>query len=224
MARIGGGFHFVCEFEKRQFDGKIGIGNTPASVVYNGLWPDEFTLVEPAPDAADILFVGELRDLKGVDVLIEAIRIASARRIVTATLVGDGPEGDGYRDLVAMHGLSHAISFAGRMPFDRAIGLGRIMVIPSRAESFPYIVLETVAAGRPIIASAVGGIPEILPSEQLVTPGDALALADRMVQAIEAPDRQAAMAAANRQRIKTQFSADAMVDGVLALYARVLST
>lgn len=224
LARIGGGFHFVCEFEKHEFGHKIGIGRKPASVIYNGLWPDEFASVEPDPDATDILFAGELRHLKGVDLLIEAIHIASARRTVTATLVGDGPDGDGYRSMVASCGLSPVIRFAGRMPFHKAIRLGRIMVIPSRAESFPYIVLETIAAGRPIIASAVGGIPEILPPEQLVTPGDATALANRIAQAIEAPERQAVWAAANQQRIKAQFSADAMVDGALALYTRVLGT
>ena len=61
------------------------------------------------------------------------------------------------------------------------------MVVPSRAESMPYIVLETVAAGLPIIATRVGGIPEILGSEDLVEPGDAGALADAIRRVLDDP-------------------------------------
>ncbi len=64
------------------------------------------------------------------------------------------------------------------MPARQAFALGRIMVVPSRAESFPYIVLEAAAAGKPLIATRVGGIPDMFGplAERLVPPDDRIAL------------------------------------------------
>jgi glycosyltransferase involved in cell wall biosynthesis len=221
LARMGSGFHFVCEFEKREFDGKIGIGKNPNRVIYNGLWPEELELAKPAADASDILFIGELRDLKGVDLLIEAIRRARQFREVTATLVGDGRDGDRYRQMVQSLGLADAIAFAGRLPAREAFRRGRVLFIPSRHESFPYVVLEAMAAGVPVFASNVGGISEALPAAQLFPSGDADALAQRMLGAIENPAALMTGAMANREAVRDSFSAAAMAEGALALYAEL---
>ncbi len=74
-------------------------------------------------------------------------------------------------------GLQDAVTFAGRLPAREAFRRGRVLVIPSRNESFPYVVLEAMAAGVPVFASDVGGIAEALPPECLVPATDVLAIA-----------------------------------------------
>ncbi len=100
LARLGCGFHFVCDFEKQEFDRKVGIGGNPTQVIHNGLWPEELELAKPTRDASDILFFGELRDLKGVDLLITAIGKVRRSRRITATIVGDGPDSGRYKAMV----------------------------------------------------------------------------------------------------------------------------
>ena len=164
LARKTGGFCFVCDYEKREFDAKVGLAGRPAKVVLNGLWPEEFGIATPRPDATDFLFVGEIRHLKGVDILLHAM---SKLEQASLTIVGDGKEMSIYQKLCTELGLDERVYFAGRRPIAEAMTLGRIMILPSRNESFPYVVLEAAAAHIPVVASAVGGIPEIVPQELL---------------------------------------------------------
>ena len=117
----------------------------------------------PNPDAADFLYVGELRAAKGVDTFLEAIARAGPQlgAIPRAVLVGSGPDRETLLALAQRLGIAHRVSFPGPMPAREAFKLGRLLVVPSRAESMPYIVLEAAAARVPLIATNVGGIPEI---------------------------------------------------------------
>jgi glycosyltransferase involved in cell wall biosynthesis len=86
-------FLFESEYGRRAFERKLGKSGALARVVHNGVGPVEFTPILPAPEATDLVFVGELRTLKGVDVLIEAIAVLMGRgKRITATVVGDGPD------------------------------------------------------------------------------------------------------------------------------------
>lgn len=218
LARIGNAMLFVCDFEHQAFDALIGLGGRPAAVVHNGLWPDEFTPAHPAEDAADLLFLGDMRMLKGVDILIDALAILNRSRTVSACLVGDGPDLARFEAQAGALGLADKVIFPGRMPARAAFDRGRILVMPSRAESFPYVVLEACAAGVPLIASRVGGIPEVLGPENLVAPGDAAALASRLNTALDDPAALARGAAATRDRLARDFTAAGMVDGILGFY------
>ncbi len=104
-----------------------------------------------------------MRDLKGPDLFIDALAKASeqTRRALTAVMVGDGEDLPRYIDQAARLGLKERITFRAAMPARQAFALARTVVVPSRAEALPYIVLEALAAAKPMIASAVGGIPEI---------------------------------------------------------------
>jgi len=143
LARIGTGFMFVCKFERQQFESKIGIpSGKHATVIYNGLWADEFKPIPPDANAADILFIGDMRRLKGVDVLLEALALCGRERKMTACLVGDGPELGQFKAMAQRLGLAGRVTFPGRLPAQTAFRLGRLLVMPSRAESFPYVVIE----------------------------------------------------------------------------------
>jgi len=203
------------------FERKIG---TPrlVRVVHNGVAPGEFEPVPEAADATDLLFIGELRHLKGVDVLVDAVaQLRRDRRALTATIVGGGDERNAFEQQAARLGLADAVRFAGVMPARQAFALGRVLVVPSRAEGLPYVVLEAGAAGKPVIATRVGGNPEIFDADQgrLVPPGDAQALAAAIVSTLDHPSETRQRADVLRARIAEGFTIDAMVDGALAAYA-----
>ena len=224
LDRMGDQILFVSQFEQRTFHTKIGRPRSAETVVYNGLTEAEFEPVPPAADATDFLFVGTFRDLKGPDIFIDALALASQRtgRRLSGTMVGDSDDLAPYRAQAARLGLEDRLRFLDPMPARQAFALGRIMVVPSRAEAMPYIVLETLAAGLPLIATAVGGIPEILPagSPALVEPvpesvaaAMALAVNDRTAFAAALPDRDV---------LHGRFNAGAMAEVVEAAYRSCL--
>ncbi len=216
------GLIFVCDFERRAFETKIGQGKCPRKVIHNGLSKEDFAAIPPNPDAADLLFIGELRMLKGVDVLIKAIALLKDRgKQVCAVIVGDGPDRKVFEELIARHGLQRAITMPGAMPAARAFPLGRIMIVPSRAESFPYVVLEAQAAARPLIASDVGGIGEMLPATAMIPPDDPAALAAAVERALE-DDGIFARAKSRQNEIRDIFSAPRMAQQTLAFYDSLL--
>jgi glycosyltransferase involved in cell wall biosynthesis len=143
---------------------------------------------------------------------------------VTATLVGGGPDEARLRAQVEKKALQNAIRFAPVMPARRALTLGKVMVVPSRAESLPYVVLETAASGMPLITTKVGGIPEIYGplTDTLVPAGDVQALSDAIARVIADPIEAAEIAQELRHRVATSFSVDTMVEGVLSAYRQAL--
>ncbi len=228
-------FLFESAYGRDVFKAKISdkIGEPPnlVRVVHNGVTDDEFQPIVVSQGASDLLFIGELRLLKGVDVLIAAIKQLAQGgsngqgRKVTATIVGDGPDRAQFEREVAKHGLGERVQFVGAKPARQAFTLGRLLIVPSRAESLPYIVLEAAAAGVPMIATQVGGIPEIFGPDvgALVAPGDPAALAQAISQAMQ--DRGARHSASLRlkTRLRALFSADAMTDAILAAYREALA-
>jgi glycosyltransferase involved in cell wall biosynthesis len=95
--------------------------------------------------------------------------------------------------------------------------------VPSRADSLPYVVIEAGGAGIPIIASGVGGIPEILgPNANVVPPEDSARLARTIAAALDDPAGMRLGADRLRERVRTLFSQDAMVEGVLAGYGEAI--
>jgi glycosyltransferase involved in cell wall biosynthesis len=196
-------------------------------VVCNGVGAAEFAPLAVAPDASDVVFVGELRMLKGLDVLLKALAIFKrAGRMVRATLAGEGPDAQQFKDLSERLDLADRIRFVGHVPAREAFAMGRIVVMPSRAESLPYVILEAAAAGVPIIATRVGGIPEIFgpQSFRLVVPDDAAALADALAGALADPAQLMHAAQTLQARVRAHFTVDAMVDGGLAAYREALAT
>ena len=104
--------------------------------------------------------------------------------------------------------------FVGAKPARAAFALGRLLVVPSRAESLPYIVLEAPPPALPLIATRVGGIPEIFgpDARALVPPGDPAALRRAIGAALRDPAARQRGRARLRERVRAAFSADAMTE------------
>jgi len=212
-------FLFESEFSLKTFRRKIGEPRALARVVYNGVTPGELQPVKPAKDAADVVFVGELRKLKGVGDLIEAL----ARTPRSAVLFGGGPDAEKFRAEVAKRGLASQIEFGGSLPAREAFRRGRVLVVPSRAESFPYIVLEAAAAGVPMVATNVGGIPGIYgpDADKLIPPRSPATLSDVLGFTLKKPPE--ALTARLRERVAASFTVSSMADGVLKAYRDALT-
>jgi glycosyltransferase involved in cell wall biosynthesis len=225
---VGSGnlYLFESDFAQNAFHRKIGRPRGLSQVVHNGLNAPDFEPVALATNATDLLFLGELRHLKGIDVLIDAVAILHSRhRHITASIVGDGRDLAQLRGRVSELNLSHAIHFHAGMSARTAFQLGRIVVVPSRAESLPYVVLEAAAAGKPVISTRVGGISEIFGdlADELVPPGNAAILAEKIAQAIDAPAKTQEQVQRLRARTASSFTADSMVEGVLSAYEQALA-
>jgi glycosyltransferase involved in cell wall biosynthesis len=216
---------FESAFSADVFSRKIGRPGGLVRIVHNGVTRAEFEPVAAAADATDLIFMGELRHLKGVDVLIDAIaQLQRDGRNVSATLIGDGPDSAMFHAQVERLKLGSLIRFRPAMPARQAQTLGRVMVMPSRMESLPYVVLEAAAAAKPLIATRVGGIPEIYGpmANALVPPDDAPALARAIVDGLDHPEAAGEAARTLRERVAGAFTVETMVDGVLAGYRDAL--
>lgn len=217
---------FVSAYERDEYSAKVGVPRVPAEVVYNGLAKTEFEPVVAAPVQRDFLYIGMLRAIKGPDVFIRAMKaLRDDGTAVTAHMVGDGPEREDYKHLTAEMGLSDIIRFHDQMPARDAFSQARTIVVPSRGESMPYIVLEAVAAQMPIVATRVGGIPEIFmdDSERLVPPDDVDALADAMRRALEAPEAMREEARVRANQLSGRFSVAIMAESVERIYRDALT-
>jgi glycosyltransferase involved in cell wall biosynthesis len=207
-----------------------GVGPTHAltRVAKNGLRPDEFAPVTVRADAAEFLYIGELSSYKGVDTLIDALAIIHAAGAFTPSLavVGSGKELEALAARVERLGLNRHVAFYGVLPARDAFTLGRIVVTPSRAESLPYIALETLAAEKPLIATDVGGVGEIFgPHRDRLIPRDrADLLAEAMIAALtRAPSEVAAESLSLKAHVADHFSIDTMVRDVMAGYRKALA-
>lgn len=219
-------FLFESAYSRDVFRAKIGTPKGVARVVHNGIGEADLQPVEPAADATDLLFIGEFRAIKGIDVLIEAIALLHRQgHRVSATIVGYGPDEEALQASAAGGGLAGDIRFLPAMPARQAFALGRLLVVPSRAESLPYIVLEAAGAGLAVIATRVGGIPEIFgaDSTRLVPPDDAAALAEAIAKALDDPAGTRQFAQQLCGRVREAFSVELMVDEILACYRQALT-
>jgi len=215
-------FLFESAFARDTYQRTIGIPKGLVRTVFNGVTADEFDPVTRADDATDVAYVGEFRHIKGADLLIDAVaRLRADGKPVTLTLGGDGEEMDHLKAQVARLGLGEAVRFLGHVKARYGFSKGSVLVVPSRGDSMPYVVIEAAAAGIPMVAANVGGIPEIFGpdhTEALFAPGIAAAMADAIESALEDPEATAARARSLRERIFQHFSQKAMVEGVLAGY------
>jgi len=221
-------FLFESAYIAGRFDQYVGFREGSRRIVLNGLGEAEFVPVEPNADAADLLYVGELREAKGIDTLLEALPLVARARGAPprAILVGSGPDQAILTERALRLGVAAHVSFPGPMPIRHAFRLGRILAVPSRAESMPYVVLEAAGAHVPMVATDVGGIPEIFgPFADRLGPCDNPAdLARRICAMLDLePELRRRQAADFASHVAANFNIESMVNSVMAGYREALS-
>jgi glycosyltransferase involved in cell wall biosynthesis len=214
-------FLFESAFARDTYQRTIGTPKGLVRCVFNGVTADEFDPVIRAADATDVVYVGEFRHIKGADLLIDAVaRLRADGKPITLTLAGDGEEIEALKAQIQRLGLNEAVRFIGHVKARYGFSKGTLLVVPSRGDSMPYVAIEAAAAGIPMVAANVGGIPEIFGShtDALFAPNIVSAMADAIEVALEDPGTALVRAKSLRERIFLHFSQKAMVEGVLAGY------
>ena len=179
-------------------------------------------------------FLGRLHAQKGLDVLLAAMPLA-LKNLPTLKLViaGDGPERGRLATQSLSLGLSDRVIFTGELDRpEEALAACDCLALPSRWEGMPNAVLEAMAAGLPVVASAVGAVPELVvtgkvdqnvPGETglVVPPGDSGALAAALVAALQDPERAAAMGRAGKERVARRYGLSRMIAEYELLYTEL---
>src|SRR5258705_6561191 len=214
-------FLFESAFARDPYQRPVGTPKGLVRCVFNGATAEEFDPVARADDATDVVYVGEFRHIKGADLVIDAVaRLHADGKPITLTLAGDGEEMEALKAQIERLGLTHSVRFIGHVKARYGFSKGRLLVVPSRGDSMPYVVIEAGAAGIPMVAARIGGIPEIFDThtDALFAPNLVGAMADAIETALEDSEAALVRAKSLRERIFLHFSQKAMVEGVLAGY------
>jgi glycosyltransferase involved in cell wall biosynthesis len=229
----------VSEETRDKLTGLIGVAPSKVSVIINGVEGAfangdrprvraevraELGLPETGPVVG---FVGRLTPQKGPLFLIEAAallqrRLPEARFIV----IGDGESRPECERLAGELGIEGAVVFAGyRSDVSRLLAAFDLFVMPSVWEGTPLVLLEAMAAARPIVASSVGGIPQVVEDGEsglLIPPGDARTLAETMARALQEPGLAARLGEGALRRYRQSYSLDRMFQDYADLYRSCL--
>jgi len=214
-------FLFESAFARDTYQRTIGTPQGLVRCVFNGVTADEFDPIVTAADATDVAYVGEFRRIKGADLLIDAVaRLRADGKPVTLTLGGDGEEMGALKAKVQKLGLATTVRFIGHVKARYGFSKGGLLVVPSRGDSMPYVVIEAAAAGVPMVAANVGGIPEIFGAhtDALFASSNVGAMADAIAAALANPAAAQERARSLQERVRVHFSQKAMVEGVLTGY------
>jgi glycosyltransferase involved in cell wall biosynthesis len=201
-----------------------GLAPGSIAVIPNGVDLEAYTDRTGVERIRRIMTVANLRPEKQHETLIgSAAALVGSYPDLQFQIVGDGPRKRELKDLVDARGLGRHIQFLGhRDDVPTLLASADAFVLPSRSEAFPNSVIEAMAAGLPVIASAVGGLLDLIDSRRtgvLVPPSDSDALTSALRMLIENPAGAAAMGRAARTEIRQRYSFDRMVSAFERLYA-----
>jgi len=244
-------YEWVDRFHLRLMDAIVAVSNAQADrilrygvkpdrvhVIHNAVDPDRFVDLDPRyrrelyhyfgrPRPNHIIMAaGRLSPEKGFDVLISAAsRVIDVNQDVGFIIFGDGLLKNSLRQQIVYLGLTGRVVLGGfRSDLDRFYSHLDLFVLPSYTEGLPNVVLEACAAGVPVVATSVGGTPEIIDSGIngfLVPPGDPIKLADCILNALECKDRLTDMGFMARQRVLEHFSFSAQAQSYRDLIAKL---
>ncbi|MFQ5529338.1 MAG: glycosyltransferase family 4 protein [Gemmatimonadota bacterium] len=221
-----------AESIRRAYVERYGLPSEFVRVVHYGVDPPADAGASPFrdafPDMHIILSAGRLSEQKGFDVLIQAAFELRARRGDFVVLIaGDGDLEDRLRTQIAALDLEDTVHLVGFLSsLAPAIGDAAVFALASRYEGMPTVLLEAMAAGTPVVATAVSGVPELIPEERfglLVPPDDASALAAAIERLLDDPDFAREVADAGRDRVLSLFSTEVMLDRIEALFEQAVA-
>jgi glycosyltransferase involved in cell wall biosynthesis len=181
------------------------------------------------PGAPSLAVVGRLIPIKGHDVLLRALAAARAELPqITLEVAGAGALETELRETVAQLGLDDSVSFLGHVPrIASVLERAEVVVVPSLGEGFGMVALEAMERGRAVIASAVGGLPEIVDegvTGMLVPPADVNALAAAIRELAGDATRAAAFGVSGRERALAEFSQERCTKRTAELYRAALGS
>jgi glycosyltransferase involved in cell wall biosynthesis len=172
------------------------------------------------PDAATVVgWVGRLTPEKGPDLFVDAI--ARLPVAIHGAVIGDGAMRAGLADLARRRGLEGRLRWHGVAPeAGRLLPAFDVLALSSRSEGTPIVLLEAMAAGVPVVATAVGGVPEVAPGGEilLVPPGDPAALAAALLRCLERGDETRARVEAAQRRVAEAYAPDPWLDRYETVY------
>lgn len=216
---------------------KARIAEKKISTIYNGVSAQRAPVFDMTEFMRDfglktddriLMTAGRLHRQKCYDHLIQAMpMVQAAFPTVKLLILGEGEEENNLKKLVNSLELKEKIIFMGLRPdVDRMLQCSELFVLPSRWEGLPNALMEAMAAGKPVVATAVGGVPELVAdgvTGVLVPPEDFRALADAIKGLLSDEKRALAMGAAGRERVQQCFSIDAMVAKTEVLYQKLIT-
>jgi glycosyltransferase involved in cell wall biosynthesis len=222
----------VSEALRQDTQRSLGVPSERVATIYNGLDPTRFRRARDSRairaelrigDGPMLLAVGRLTEQKGHRYLLEALpALLGEWPGLRCVIVGDGELRVELPEVAARLGVAHACSFTGARPdIPDLLAAADLAVLPSVSEGFPFILLEALAASKPVVASRIEGVTELIRDGQtgsLVPPRDPAALAEAARALLRNPDRARALAAAGERLVRERFTADAMVSQTVAVF------
>lgn len=180
------------------------------------------------PGAPLAAFAGRFTPVKNLPVLIDAWALVTARHAdATLLLLGDGEERGALETLITERGIATRVAFTGALTDVRPhLRCADVFVLPSKSEAMPVALLEAMSCGLACVASAVGGILDIVAHEHnglLVPPGDTAALAEALARLLHEPDLRARLGGQARLDIEQRYSLDAVAQRFIGLYRDMVS-
>jgi len=228
----------VSEDLHRWLGATVGIAPAKTLFIKNGVDTERFVpgagTAGIGPWSADDFVIGtvaRVQDIKNHRGLVEAFILLRAQlpehaQRLKLSIVGDGPLLAQVREQVAAAGITDAVWLPGaRADIAEVLQTFTVFVLPSFAEGTPVSMLEAMASSLPVVASKVGGIPEVVVEGEhgmLVPPGDVTALAGALARYVQAPELARRHGMAARERIERGFSMHAMLAAYAALYDSLL--
>jgi sugar transferase (PEP-CTERM/EpsH1 system associated) len=207
----------------------VGVPDAKTLMIANGVDTERFRPSQRASQRNEFVIgtVGRIQDVKNQSGLIDAFILLRAmlpghRDRLRLSIVGDGPLLGMITEKVRAAGLQDVVRLPGsRTDIAELLSGFDVFALPSIAEGTPVTILEAMACGLPVVASRVGGIPEVVEQQAtglLVPPSDALALAEALAVYVQDPQLAARHGAAGRVRVERSNSIAAMVAGYAGLY------
>jgi len=201
-----------------------------SSVIYNGVEPALLSPARLSFDPPRLLCLGRLSPEKGFDLALAAFATI-VRRFpgVRLVIAGDGAARSALEKQASQQGISHSVEFTGWVAPEQVPALinnATFMIMPSRKDSFPLVALEAARMARPVVATRVGGLPEIVTHQKtglVVEPEDTTSLAEAISFLIAHPDTAVQMGNAALKRVETAFSWEAHVDAYDRLYRQLMN-
>ena len=202
----------------------------PMDVIPNGVDASRFAPAphRDVPQRLKLICVSRLIDRKGLPHLFEAM-VRLKDRDIHLTIAGDGPEESSLRGLARDFSIGDRVTFLGYVANEalrREYLEADVFVLPTLSEALGSVVLEAMSCGLPVVATCVGGIPEMIESGingLLVPPGDAAGLADAIAQLAASPVRRKAMRTANLLRVAEEFTWGANAERYQSVYRNALA-